>query len=59
VSEMQRDLVGIDDAMAAVMFKGDAKVESVRAVEVPGAAGGWLIEGDDGQPSGRRGWHCS
>ncbi len=38
---------GIDDAMAAVMLKGDAKVESVRAAEVPGAASGWLIVGDD------------
>jgi hypothetical protein len=48
-------LVGIDDTMAAVMFKGDAKEESIRAAEVPGAAGGWLIVGDDGQPSARRG----
>jgi hypothetical protein len=39
---------GIDDAMAAVMLKGDAKVESIRAAEVPGVAGGWLIVGDDG-----------
>jgi hypothetical protein len=38
---------GIDDAMAAVMLKGDANVESVRAAEVPGAASGWLIVGDD------------
>jgi hypothetical protein len=38
---------GIDDAMAAVMLKGDANVESIRATEVPGAAGGWLIVGDD------------
>jgi hypothetical protein len=34
--------------MAAVMLKGDANVESVRATEVPGAARGWLIVGDDG-----------
>ena len=34
--------------MAAVMLKGDADVESVRAAEVPGAASGWLIVGDDG-----------
>ncbi len=39
---------GIDDAMTVVMFKGDANVESVRAAEVPGAASGWLIVGDDG-----------
>jgi hypothetical protein len=31
---------GIDEAMAAVMLKGDANVESVRAAEVPGAASG-------------------
>ncbi len=39
---------GIDDAMATVMLKGDAGVESVKAAEVPGAARGWLIVGDDG-----------
>jgi hypothetical protein len=39
---------GINNAMAAVMLKGDADVESVRAVKVPGAASGWLIVGDDG-----------
>jgi hypothetical protein len=39
---------GIDDAMAVVMLKRDADVESIRAVEVPGAASGWLIVGDDG-----------
>ncbi len=38
---------GIDDAMAAVMLKGDADIESVRATEVPSAASGWLILGDD------------
>ena len=38
---------GINDAMAAVMLQGDANVESVRAAEVPGAASGWLIVGDD------------
>ncbi len=38
----------INDAMAAVMLKGDANVESIRAVEVPGAVGGWLIVSDDG-----------
>ncbi len=31
---------GFDDAMAAVMLKGDTNVESVRATEVPGAMGG-------------------
>jgi hypothetical protein len=54
-----RDVEGlgfdIDDTMAAVMLKGDANVESVRAMEVPGAASSWLIMGDDGQRSGRRG----
>jgi hypothetical protein len=39
---------GIDDAMAAVMLKGDINVESVRATEVPGVAGGWLVVDDDG-----------
>ncbi len=39
---------GIDDTMAAVMLKGDADVESIRATEVPGAASGCLIVGDDG-----------
>jgi hypothetical protein len=39
---------GINVMMAAVMLKGDADVESVRAMEVPGAASGWLIVGDDG-----------
>jgi hypothetical protein len=43
---------GINDAMAAVMLKGDANVESVRAAEVPGAASGWLIVGDDGAAKG-------
>jgi hypothetical protein len=43
---------GINDAMAAVMLKGDANVESIRAAEVPGAVGGWMMMG---QPSGRRG----
>ncbi len=38
---------GIDDTMAVVMLQGDANVESIRAVEVPGAASGWLIVGDD------------
>jgi hypothetical protein len=42
------DSVGINDAMAAAMLKGDVDVESVRAVEVSGAASGWLIVGDDG-----------
>jgi hypothetical protein len=38
---------GIDDAMAAVMLKGDANVESVRAAKVPCAAGGWLVVDND------------
>ncbi len=38
---------GIDDVMARVMLQGDANVESIRAAEVSGAAGGWLIVGDD------------
>ncbi len=38
----------INDLMALVMLKGDAKVESIRAAEVPGAAGGWLVVDDDG-----------
>jgi hypothetical protein len=40
--------LGIDDAMAAVMLKGDANVEFVRAAEVPGVASGWIIVDDDG-----------
>ncbi len=39
---------GIINAMAVVMLKGDANIESFRAAEVPGAAGGWLIVGNDG-----------
>ncbi len=39
---------GIDDVMAAVMLERDANIESVRAAEVPGAAGGWLVVDDDG-----------
>ena len=39
---------GINDPMAAVMLEGDAIVESIGAVEVPGAAGGWLVVDDDG-----------
>ena len=38
---------GINDAVAAVMLKGDANLESIRAAEVPGAAGGWLVVYDD------------
>jgi hypothetical protein len=47
-----RDVEGlgfdINDVMAAVMLKEDVDVESVRVGEVPGAASGWLIVGDDG-----------
>ncbi len=39
---------GINDAIAVVMLKGDANVETFRAAGVPGAANGWLIVGDDG-----------
>jgi hypothetical protein len=39
---------GIDDVMAAVILKEDTNVESVRATEVPGAVGGWLVVDDDG-----------
>ncbi len=38
---------GINDAMAAVMLQGDANIESVRAAEIPCAASGWLVVGDD------------
>ncbi len=38
---------GINDAMAAVMLEGDAIVESIRAAEVPGTAGGWLVVDDE------------
>ncbi len=50
---------GINDAMAAVMLEGDADVESIRAMESPGAASGWLIVGDDGAAEWLEGWHCS
>jgi hypothetical protein len=39
---------GIVDAMAVVMLKEDTNIEYVRATEVPGAAGGWLVVDDDG-----------
>ncbi len=38
----------INDMMAAVMLEGDINVESIRATEVPGAAGGWLVVDDNG-----------
>jgi hypothetical protein len=38
---------GIDDAVTAVMLQIETNVESVRVAEVPGAASGWLIVGDD------------
>jgi hypothetical protein len=38
---------GINDAMAVVMLQGDTNAESIRATEVPGAASGWLIVGND------------
>jgi hypothetical protein len=47
VGDAEGLVFGINDAMAAVMLKGDANVESIRAAEVPGAASGWLIVGDD------------
>ncbi len=43
---------GINDAIAAVMLEGDANVECVRAAEVPGAVGGWLVVDDDGAAKG-------
>jgi hypothetical protein len=46
---------GINDVLAAVMVKGTADVESVRAAEVPGAASGSLLWVMTRQPSGRRG----
>jgi hypothetical protein len=39
---------GINDAMAVVMLKGEADIESVRAAKVPGVGSGWLIVGDFG-----------
>ncbi len=38
---------GVNVAMAAVMLEEDPNVESFRAMEVPGAAGGWLVVDDD------------
>ncbi len=40
--------LGINNAMAAVMIERDANIESIRAVEVPGLVGGWLVVDDDG-----------
>ncbi len=37
----------INDAIASVMLKGYANIESVRAMEVPGAASDWLVMDDD------------
>jgi hypothetical protein len=34
---------GIDDLMAVVMLEGDANIKFIRAAEVQGAAGGWLV----------------
>ncbi len=34
--------------MAAVVLEGDAHVESIRALEVPNAAGGWFVVVDEG-----------
>jgi hypothetical protein len=39
---------GINDAMAVVMLEGDANVKSIKAAEVPGAVGGWLVVDDEG-----------
>ncbi len=41
---------GVDDAMAVVVLEGDANVEieTVKAVEVPGVAGGCFFVDDDG-----------
>jgi hypothetical protein len=33
--------------MAAVVLEGDANIETVRVVEVPGAAGGWFVVDND------------
>ncbi len=33
--------------MAVVTLQGDANIESIRAAEVSGAVGGWLIVGND------------
>ncbi len=47
IGDAERLGFGIDDGMAVVMLQGDNTIESVRAAEVPGAASGWLIVGDD------------
>jgi hypothetical protein len=38
---------GINEAMAVVMLEGDTNVEFVKAMEVPGAVGGWLVVDDE------------
>jgi hypothetical protein len=38
---------GINDVMPVVILDGDTNIESVRAAEVPGVAGGWLAVDDD------------
>jgi hypothetical protein len=40
VGDVEGLCFGADDAMAAVVLEGDANVETVGAVEVPGVAGG-------------------
>ncbi len=40
VKDVEGLCLGVDEAMGAVVFEGDANLESVRAMEVPGAAGG-------------------
>ncbi len=38
---------GVNDTMAAAVLEGDASVETVRAAEFPGAAGGWFVVDND------------
>ncbi len=47
VRDVEGFVLGVDDKVAAVMFKGDAKVEAIGAVEVPGAACRWFVVFDD------------
>ena len=38
----------VDDTVAAIVFEGDANVETVLAAEVPGAASGGFVVDDNG-----------
>ncbi len=47
VEDVEGLCFGIDDVMPAVVLNLDANIETIRATEVPGVAGGWFILDDD------------